>query len=297
MQDYTRRQTYIPVELSEEDLEEHAPHAYGRIKVDPRHPIYGQTDETFDEAGYRFPTLPLFVGKFSLSREDVEKLDMNVLRLMVRDDDPDGKVVLPKALAPLAPLVLQNVNYHRQFFAGNAACFLYLTVRVCDADTLFYRNSCEWHVDGYQGARVARHRMEQNAFWSNANPTEFSVQPFFLEGINPRLHDINEAFDRLQDPACAVRGVEDGVYFVNPYHVHRTSPERFEGKRVFVRLNFSPVAIEDPTNTVNPAFPQSRCAPREDVRNFLHAYPVDEAACSGVAPLFGIRHSPPVAPA
>jgi hypothetical protein len=51
---------------------------------------------------------------------------------------------------------------------------------------------------------------------------------------------------------------------------------------VFVRINFSPVLIEDPTNTVNPCFPDLVIDKREDVRNFLHAYEVDEAVASGL---------------
>jgi hypothetical protein len=147
---------------------------------------------------------------------------------------------------------------------------------------MYYRNSAEWHIDGYQGARISRHKVEQNAFWSNVNPTQFSVQPYFCEGLNPRIHDINEFFNRNTDEAFAVKGIENGIYFVNPYHVHRVCPEKFEGKRVFVRINFSPVLIEDSTNTVNPCFPDVVFEKREDVRNFLHAYEVDEASNSGI---------------
>lgn len=281
MQDFTRQQTYIAADLGHDAFIEHEPHDYERLQIEPLHPIYGQTEQPFTEAMYKFPSLPLFIGKFTMSDEDVTALDLNVLNLMVRKNDRNAKIHLPKAAACIAPLVLQNVNYHRQFFEANADAYVYLTVRVCDYETMYYRNSSAWHVDGYQGARAARLRVEQNMLWSNVNPTQFSIQPYFCEGINPRVHDINEFFQRTTLETSAVSAVRNGVYFMNPYHVHRVCPERFDGKRVFVRVNFSPVLIEDPRNTENPHFPQYRFQPRMDVRNFLHAYDVDEVAGSG----------------
>lgn len=281
MQDYTRKQTYIAAELSRDDFVEHAPHLYDRVQIEPMHPIYAQTEQTFTETMYKFPSLPLFVGKFELSDEDLRGVDLNVLRMLIRMNDAEGSIYLPKTAAPLSAMILQNINYHRQFFSANADAFVYLTVRVCDFETMYYRNSAAWHIDGYQGARIARHKVEQNAFWSNVNPTQFSLQPYFCEGLNPRIHDINEFFDRTADDAYAVSGVDNGIYFVNPYHVHRVCPEKFDGKRVFVRINFSPVLIEDPSNTVNPCFPEIRFPKREDVRNFLHSYEIDEVRSNG----------------
>jgi hypothetical protein len=282
MQAYTHKQAYIAADMSRDDFVQHAPHAYDRIQVEPLHPIYQQTEQPFTETMFKFPTMPLFVGKFALTQEEIDVIDLNVLRMLIRSSGRRDPVFLPKAAGPLVPLILQNINYHRQFFTPNADAFIYLTVRVCDYESMYYRNSSEWHIDGYQGARISRHKVEQNAFWSNVNPTQFSLQPYFCEGLNPRIHDINEFFDRNTDEAFAVKGVDNGVYFVNPYHVHRVCPEKFVGKRVFVRINFSPVLIEDPTNTVNPCFPDLVIDKREDVRNFLHAYEVDEAVASGL---------------
>lgn len=286
MQDYTKKQKYIDTQIAKGDFKRFDPHTYERVQVEPFHPIYGQCQAPFSETMFKFPTMPLYVGRFELDDEALERIDLNVLRLMIRKDDPDAPIFLPKKLKALAPLLLQNINYHRQYFPANADCFLYLTVRVSTFDELYYRNSSEWHIDGFQGARLARHKVEQNMFWSNVNPTEFSIQPYFCEGINPRIHDINEFFNRKTNPALAVKAVENGMYFVNPYHVHRVCPEEFEGKRVFIRLNFSPVVIEDTTNSVNPHFDGIDFPIRVDVRNFLHEYQVDETVGAGLRPTF-----------
>jgi hypothetical protein len=285
MQDFSRKQTYIRTDIGDDDFIEHVPHDYHRLQIEPLHPIYRQTEYPFTETMYKFPSLPLFVGKYELSEKDVERIDLNVLNLLIRENDPKAPVYLPRSADPIAPLVLQNINYHRQFFEANADAFVYLTVRVCDYETMYYRSSATWHVDGYQGARGVRQRVEQNMLWSNVNPTQFSVQPYFCEGINPRLHDINEFFDRNANEAYAFSAVENGIYFVNPYHVHRVCPKRFDGKRVFVRVNFSPVVIEDPKNTINPRLPQYRFGDRADVRNFFHAYESDEMRNSGLKPM------------
>lgn len=286
MQNYTGLQTYIAAKLDKSDFEKFEPERYERVQIEPLHPIYRHAEVDFSETMLKYPTLPLFVGKYELDQSVVETLEANVLRLMIRGNDRLADIYLPKAVVPLAPLILQNINYHRQFFGANADCFIYLTVRVCDYQALYYKNSSDWHIDGYQGARIARHQVEQNMFWSNVNPTEFSLQPFFCEGLNPRLHDINDFINRRANPEMAVKGVENGIYFVTPFHVHRVCPEPFEGKRVFVRVNFSPVLIEDHSNTPNPWFDQIRFPKRQDVRNFLHSYQLDEVVNAGIVPKF-----------
>jgi hypothetical protein len=286
MQNYTGQQTYIDVKLGKDDFEQVPVPRYARVQVEPLHPIYKHTEVDFSESMLKYPTLPLFVGKFQLAEDHVAGIDANLLRLMIRTNESDSDIFLPKSVSSLAPLILQNINYHRQFFLQNEECFIYLTVRVCDFNALYYKNSADWHIDGYQGARIARHRVEQNMFWSNLNPTEFSLQPFFCEGINPRLHDINDFINRTANEQMAVAGIDNGVYFVTPFHVHRVCPRPFEGKRVFVRLNFSPVLIEDQSNSVNPWFDRIRFPKRYDVRNFLHSYEIDEVANFGVVPKF-----------
>lgn len=57
--------------------------------------------------------------------------------------------------------------------------------------------------------------------------------------------------------------------------------EKFDGKRVFIRLNFSPVLIEDFTNTINPLLPQYKFEKRRDVRDFLRGYKLNEVDDSG----------------
>ena len=67
---------------------------------------------------------------------------------------------------------------------------------------------------------------------------------------------------------------------INPYNIHRVNKNKFSGKRIFLRLNFSPVLIEDNTNTQNPKVVYN-FKNRVDVRNFLSEYKVNEKPNSG----------------
>ena len=63
--------------------------------------------------------------------------------------------------------------------------------------------------------------------------------------------------------------------------MHRVNPLPFEGKRIFIRLNFSSVLIEDNTNTQNPYFSNLNFEFRRDVRDFLREYNINEKDDSG----------------
>lgn len=279
MQNYISSIRYRDVSLSLEDIVSIPVDKYPRIKIDPLHPSYADSEIVFDQEKFKYPYLPLYLGDYEI--KDVESIDMNVLRLMIRANDENADIKLPSQLIVLKDFVLDQVNYHRQHYPANKNCFIYITVRSCSYDDLYYGNSKTWHIDGFQGARIDRHLIEQNAFWCNKCPTDFLLQPMYCEGLNASKHDINDFFDRTAKAAFVIKSKEKSVYFVNPYGIHRVSSERFEGKRIFVRLNFSPVFIEDSTNTFNPAFADVVFPKRRDVRDFLRSYTVDESVDSG----------------
>jgi hypothetical protein len=179
-------------------------------------------------------------------------------------------------------MLLDSINYHRQHYSANADCFVYLTVRSSTYDELKNSKTTDWHIDGFQGSRIPRHLIEQDVFWTNVLPTQFTLQPFFCEGLDPSRHDISDFFDRNIDERYCVSAKTNALYLVTPYNVHRRIPALpFVGKRIFVRINFSPVLIDDRTNTMNPAFDSFELSERVDVRNFLWAYHADERVDSG----------------
>lgn len=279
MQNYINGLQYIPASLTKKDIQEIACPSYERLIIDPEHPSYRDACEHFSQTKYKYPYLPLYLGHHEIP--NVEKIDLNVLRLLIRMNNSEASIYLPMQLLPLKELILSTINYHRQAYSANKDCFVYLTVRACTFEQLYYKNSMGWHIDGFQGSRIERHIIEQDAFWCNLSATQFLLQPMFCEGLNPTKHDINMFFDNQADSRFMVQSLEKSIYLATPYNIHRVNPNPFDGKRVFVRINFSPVLIEDHTNTLNPEFPEYKFKPRVDVRDFLWQYNACEVSDSG----------------
>lgn len=279
MQDYTKNINYLDSQLTAGESF-YVPKTE-RLQISPEHPSYHDADKVLDHARFKNPYLPLYLGDHTLPNEDIDSLNTNVLRMMIRLDDENSMVHIPKELLALKSFIADNINYHRQFYPVNKNCFIYLTVRQSTYEELFYKEASTWHVDGFQGSRIDRHIVEQDVFWCNKSPTQFLLQPMYCEGLNPSQHDINDFFDRKANPAFIATGKANSAYMATPYNIHRVNPTKFEGKRLFVRINFSPVEIEDNRNTINPMLPQDTYAPRIDVRNFLREYKIDESIDSG----------------
>mgnify|MGYP006931610907 CR=1 FL=1 len=240
---------------------------YSRIQIEPSHPSYIDANHIFSQERFKYPYLPLYLGNEEI---DPHCVNLNVLRLIIRENNVNAKICIPKELSPLTDFCLKHINYHHQFYPANTNCFIYLTIRVTD-DECYYKNSQTWHIDGFQGSKLTRHIPEQTILWSNTNPTEFSIQPYFLEGLNPSKHNIHKFFhDNAFGPFY--KGIKNGTYLLTPYNVHRVSNEEFKGRRLFVRLTFSPVEIEDYTNTFNPMMEKFTYPTREDVRDFFWDY-------------------------
>lgn len=274
MQDYTKKVIYKDQVLTEGETLD-VPNKT-RLKIDPNHPSYVQQTEEFSHEGYKYPYMPLYLGQYNM---DVTKVNVNVLRLLIKWGT--GKLALPNELLFAKDFILEQINYHSQFYFKGDSKFVYITIRTTEKDC-YYSNSQTWHVDGFQGSRIGRHKCEQDIMWSNVNPTEFLLQPFYLDGLNPSKHDINQYFEDHAHEGCAYQGVENGVYLTTPYNIHRVTNALFDKKRVFIRLTFSPVEIEDPTNTPNPMFNGvDKAKDRDDVRNNLWKYETDETPNNG----------------
>lgn len=164
---------------------------YPRLQLNPSHPSYHDAKTVFDIERFQYPYLPLFLGEYSIvpSKESV-----NVLRLLIRINDAKASIFLPKELQWLKTFVNDAVNYHHQHYAINQDAFLHLTVRMGTYDELYYKEACTWHIDGFQGARDARHIPEQNILWCNVCPTRFLLQPFFVLGLQAERHNIHAFF-------------------------------------------------------------------------------------------------------
>lgn len=273
---YTKDIEYIQQELTEGVS--FYPKQYKRLKIEENHPSYKDAEEIFSQDRYKYPYLPLFLGDYDIP--NVESIDVNVLRMLIRENNENKKVFLPKELLFLKDFIESNINYHRQYYSINKDAFIHLTIRKCTYKEIkTFAKAATWHVDGFQGKRIPRHIPEQDIIWCNKNPTAVSITPFFCEHLDSSKYDINEFFNNHQNENY-IKLKKNKQYLITPYNVHKMVNKKFKGKRVFVRLTFSPVEIEDPTNTQNPML-KRKYPERVDVRNFLNKYELDEKNISG----------------
>lgn len=256
------------------------PKFLSRLQIDPNHPSYHDHDKIFSQEKFKYPYLPLYLGEYQFNY-DLKNTDINVLRLLIRQNSSLLNIELPKEIEFAEDFIIKQINYHWNFYPENRNCFIYLTIRCCTAQTCYYDNAKSWHIDGFQGTKLTRHIPEQQIFWSNVNPTEFLLQPFFIDGLDPSKHNIHGYFQNNANDDLIYKGIEQGVYLINPYNIHRASKDNYLGNRIFVRLTFSPVVIDDPTNTLNPNLNLRKAEQREEIRDHLWNYKINEMKNQG----------------
>lgn len=237
-----------------------------RLCIDPDHPSYSDANQVFNTERYKYPYLPLYLGQYHIPTDNI---NVNVLRLLIKRPD-NNTIHIPTEVLPFKDFIVDQINYHQQYYSSNKDCFVYITIRTTEPNQCYYETAKEWHVDGFQGSRIKPHLIEQDIIWCNVNPTEFTLTPMFLENINVSKFNVLDYMNRSVE-GQSYSGVENGVYVVTPYNIHRVTNQPFTKKRVFVRLTFSPVIIDDATNTPNPMLPQET-SDREDIRNYFSSF-------------------------
>ena len=226
----------------------------------PDSPVYQRAERVFHQSGYMYPAPPLFLGVRDIVIPDET---IYVLRLLIKE--PGSNFMLPKKLQFLSDEIKYCSAYQKLYFPEFDNRFLYLTVR---PGPVMSSRDDELHVDGFQGVSVPRHIPEQNYLWTSNTPTLYSMQPYFVENLDPGKHNIHTHFQGVTNTSMLMSGVEKGVYVIDPYHVH-VRPKVLEGMhRSMFRLCFSPVEIRDDTNTFNKFLPRGPYN-REDIRNSL----------------------------
>ncbi len=234
-----------------------------KSKRTPDSPIYQRAKRVFNQSGYMYPAPPLFLGLRDIQFPNEA---IYVLRLLIKE--PGSNIILPKKLSFLEGEITRCAAYQIAHFPDYQNRFLYLTVR---SGPIMSSRDDELHVDGFQGISVPRHIPEQNYLWASNHPTLFSMQPYFVEHLNPGIHNIHTHFESMTNMSMLMSGIEKGLYIIDPFHVHKR-PRLPEGtKRSMFRLCFSPVEICDDTNFVNEFLPRGPYN-RADIRNRLFPY-------------------------
>ncbi len=234
-----------------------------RQKIDADNPIYARGGQVFNQRGYMFPAPPVYMGQSEIKPPEDPVF---ALRLLIKQ--PGSSFVVPNTLKFLEEFIRDCSAYQAQFFPVFEERFVYITVR---SGPMMPNKEDVFHVDGFQGISVPRHIPEQNYLWASSHPTLFSLQPYFVENLDPGKHNVHDYFDKATDRRMVYEGLSKGIYLIDPMHVHARRPLNVGTVRTVVRLTYSPVEIRDDTNTPNPELPRGPYN-RNDPRNHLWGY-------------------------
>lgn len=242
-----------------------------RVSLPFRHSaLWRRLSEPFDVEHFMNACPPVDVGHVPMDTDGMQ--DLMVLRCPIKASS-SMLVTLPTELDGIADLV----RHVCELEAGCNAWFELSWCHVSFQRTLVQADTTQrvpgWHVDGFQGVRVPRHRAEHSYLWSDRDPTEYCVQPFFLSHLDPGRHNVFDEISRQARDGNAYTGLPGHAYLIDPYLVHR-SPRAIEtGYRSFARITFTETEFEDPANTVNLSLGREQnYAARIDARDRLHAY-------------------------
>lgn len=189
---------------------------------------------------YRQAARPEFVDHLDLETPQ----EQNVLRMLIQDQL--GSILIPDELEWTRSMV--EMSYEHQERLGIRQAFTYLTVRVGDKK---HATLTDWHVDGFS-MRI-NHLPEQNYIWCDRAPTEYAVMGVnFPSDFDPLRHNVHKY---LASHVVYANKIESrAVYVLDPYMLHRQP--KYEGRRCFVRVSFTPIEIRDCNNAENPLLPK-----------------------------------------
>lgn len=138
----------------------------------------------------------------------------------------DDRVVIPPHLEGYGALVDAALAHEADAADGK---YVYLTVKRLWVEPGCLGGRLGWHTDGFGTADV-------NYIWSDADPTEFCVQPFDLS--DDHALSMVEMWEQA-DPNNIVRFEPLDLIRIDARHVHRCPENPRPGYRTFARVSIS----------------------------------------------------------
>lgn len=234
-------------------------------KISPNHPLYKRAFQDFDKENFLYACPPIDLGKFEVTAsEEVNKC----LRMCVKLKGSE-QVSIPDSYKSIRPLLDHIFQYERDINKSFKNSYAHITVdnRPVVAGTT--QRTPGFHVDGYQGARFKKkHKCEHSYIFATELPTEFCIQPFFVNHLDDAKHNAFHEFDKQAKSENCFKSIPGHIYLMDPYMVHRSVISDRNTKRLFVRVTIEHQLLDDMTNTVNPLLPLEYTRAR-DIRTKL----------------------------
>ena len=235
----------------------------------PRSPIWARLHQSFDTEHFLYPAPPIEVGRFDL--DPAVLAGLRVLRCPIKKAD-ESIVHLPTELGPVAEVVRHIVETELFINPRFKDFHAHVSFECTDVAAGTTQRVPGWHVDGFQGVRVRAHVIEHSYLWSTRRGTEYCLQPFFIDHLDPHRHNVFPEIERQAKPENVYETFPGSLYLIDPYVVHRSPRVEAAGLRSFLRVTFTETELEDPVNTRNLSFEEPNHPPRLEVRDRLFSF-------------------------
>lgn len=234
--------------------------------VDKWSPVYTHLMSPFSFDHFTSPRLPIDLGRFNI--DFISKVP-RTLRLTIK---PVGELTayVPSELEEAVPFLKQVLEYERMINPRFEDCEVHITTDYGFVQAQESQRFPGWHVDGLQGGKFKEKLQAEHSYViATKYSTEFCLQPFFIKHYNEDFTNLFKAFDQQYNPVNVYRGLEQHLYLMDAYMVHRTPTIPEDTHRGFIRITVanSPLPIE--YNTLNPMLAQKRPDFKLDIRDWL----------------------------
>lgn len=238
-------------------------------------PLYKTLLEPFSFEHYTAPRPPIDLGVFEI--EEALKKSPRILRMTIKEVG-ENTVHLPAEVEHLQPFIAQVLEYEGSINEKLEHCEVHLTIDYGEVKGGQTQRFPGWHVDGLQGGKFKQKLMAEHSYIiATKNPTEFCLQPFFVKQYDEDITNFFKVFDQQARKDNIYRGLENHLYLMDAYMVHRTPVAENNITRGFARITIANAPLPIEHNTLNPMLKQKRPPFKHDIRDWLRApdVPVD----------------------
>lgn len=222
------------------------------------HPICEDFNTVWDNTKFLVPRQPLSLGM--LTEEERKQFSTpqvpRVLDLPIKF--PGSGFRVPEAYTQFRGLIGRIAHFEAAInHAALDEYYCYLTVDQgwVEPETLQREAPC--HVDGFQGARQAKTKINHTYVVSDHIPTSYYVEPFDFSHLDETKHNFFWEMNKVvaaNGSAHVWRPQENEINMIDAYTVHRGSEATARVYRTWIRLSFEVRVFDRLGNAHNPLF-------------------------------------------
>lgn len=222
------------------------------------HPIVADLNSVWDNHKFMTPRTPISLGMMTEAERAVFSTpDLpRVLDMPIKF--PGSNFRIPKAYEQFRGVIERIAHYEAALNATSMDeyyCYLTVDQSWVEPDTLQREAPC--HVDGFQGARQEKTKINHTYVVTDQVPTSYYVQPFDLAHLDETKHNFFWEMNKIvaeDNSAHAWQPAVNEINLIDAYTVHRGSEATERVYRTWIRLSFEVRVFDRLGNAHNPLF-------------------------------------------